>query len=129
MRWGSAIRICQNLVVRRTTNVPTVAFDEPSLADMIFLETRARADLFVTPPVVSPDAHNAARDPASQSSSTSAMGASASKQAEVKPKKICCACPITKQARDACLPENDEEKCKYLIDAHLRCLRDEGFDV
>ena len=56
------------------------------------------------------------------------MGASASKQAEVKPKKICCACPITKRARDACLPENDEEKCKYLIDAHLRCLRDEGFD-
>ena len=37
------------------------------------------------------------------------MGASASKPAEVKPKKICCACPITKQARDACLPENDEE--------------------
>ena len=106
-----------------------MAFDEPSLVDMIFLETRARADLFVTPPVVSSDAHNAARDPASQSSSTSAMGASASKQAEVKPKKICCACPITKQARDACLPENDEEKCKYLIDAHLRCLRDEGFDV
>jgi cytochrome c oxidase assembly protein subunit 17 len=57
------------------------------------------------------------------------MGASASKPAEVKPKKICCACPITKQARDACLPENDEEKCKYLIDAHLRCLRDVGFDV
>ena len=54
------------------------------------------------------------------------MGASASKQPEVKPKKICCACPITKQARDACLPENDEEKCKYLIEAHLRCLRDEG---
>ena len=106
-----------------------MAFDEPSLADMIFHETRARADLFVTPPVVWSDAHNAARDPASQSSSTSAMGASASKQAEVKPKKICCACPITKQARDACLPENDEEKCKYLIDAHLRCLRDEGFDV
>jgi cytochrome c oxidase assembly protein subunit 17 len=57
------------------------------------------------------------------------MGASASKPAEVKPKKICCACPITKQARDACLPENDEEKCKYLIDAHLRCLWDVGFDV
>ena len=74
-------------------------------------------------------AHIAARAPASQSSPRSAMGASASKQAEVKPKKICCACPITKRARDACLPENDEEKCKYLIDAHLRCLRDEGFDV
>ena len=57
------------------------------------------------------------------------MGASSSKVADAKPKKICCACPITKQARDACLPENDEEKCKYLIDAHLRCLRDEGFDV
>jgi cytochrome c oxidase assembly protein subunit 17 len=40
-----------------------------------------------------------------------------------------CACPITKNARDACIPVNDEDKCKYLIDAHLRCLRDEGFDV
>ena len=58
-----------------------------------------------------------------------AMGASASKMPETKPKKICCACPITKSARDACIPEHDEEKCKYLIDAHLRCLRDEGFDV
>ena len=57
-----------------------------------------------------------------------AMGASASTP-EAKPKKICCACPITKSARDACLPEHDEEKCKYLIEAHLRCLRDEGFDV
>lgn len=57
------------------------------------------------------------------------MGASASKMPETKPKKICCACPITKNARDACIPEHDEEKCKYLIDAHLRCLRDEGFDV
>ena len=57
------------------------------------------------------------------------MGASASKVADAKPKKICCACPITKNARDACIPEHDEEKCKYLIDAHLRCLRDEGFDV
>ena len=57
------------------------------------------------------------------------MGASVSKPAEVKPKKICCACPITKLARDACLPENGEEKCRYLIEAHLRCLRDEGFEV
>ena len=40
-----------------------------------------------------------------------------------------CACPITKNARDMCIPEHDEEKCKYLIEAHLKCLRDEGFDV
>ncbi|EEH57300.1 uncharacterized protein MICPUCDRAFT_9947, partial [Micromonas pusilla CCMP1545] len=48
---------------------------------------------------------------------------------ETKPKKICCACPITKNARDACIPEHDEEKCRYLIEAHLKCLRDEGFNV
>ena len=57
------------------------------------------------------------------------MGASSSKVADAKPKKICCACPITKNARDACIPEHDEEKCKYLIEAHKQCLRDEGFDV
>ena len=57
------------------------------------------------------------------------MGASSSKVADAKPKKICCACPITKNARDACIPEHDEEKCKYLIEAHKRCLRDEGFNV
>ena len=57
------------------------------------------------------------------------MGASASKVADAKPKKICCACPITKNARDACIPEHDEEKYKYLIEAHKQCLRDEGFDV
>lgn len=59
-------------------------------------------------------------------------GAGASKTAaapETKPKKICCACPITKNARDACIPEHDEEKCRYLIEAHLKCLRDEGFNV
>ena len=53
----------------------------------------------------------------------------AAADADAKPKKICCACPITKNARDACIPEHDEEKCKYLIEAHKQCLRDEGFDV
>lgn len=68
------------------------------------------------------------------------MGASGSKPAassapigaDGKPKKICCACPETKRARDECVVEHgtDEDgKCKALIDAHLKCLRSEGFDV
>jgi cytochrome c oxidase assembly protein subunit 17 len=68
------------------------------------------------------------------------MGATGSKPAtssapigaDGKPKKICCACPETKRARDECVVEHgtDEDgKCKALIDAHLKCLRSEGFDV
>lgn len=44
-------------------------------------------------------------------------------------KKICCSCPETKTARDECIVKNGEEKCKYLIEAHKVCLRDEGFNV
>ena len=68
------------------------------------------------------------------------MGASASKTAassapigaDGKPKKICCACPETKRARDECVVmhgSEDDGKCKELIGKHLRCLRAEGFDV
>ena len=46
-------------------------------------------------------------------------------------KKICCCCPETKQARDACVLQNGEEdeNCKKLIELHKECLRGEGFDV
>ncbi|KAJ4838872.1 hypothetical protein Tsubulata_044657 [Turnera subulata] len=49
---------------------------------------------------------------------------------ESKPKKkICCACPDTKRLRDECIVEHGETACAKWIDAHLRCLRAEGFNV
>ncbi|MCO5557994.1 hypothetical protein L7F22_011568 [Adiantum nelumboides] len=59
--------------------------------------------------------------------------ASITKQAiaaqEAKPKKkICCACPDTKRLRDECIAEHGPEDCGQLIEAHLRCLRAEGFN-
>lgn len=51
------------------------------------------------------------------------------KAKEQKPKKICCACPETKKARDACIVERGEDKCGELIEAHLKCLRAEGFNI
>ena len=46
-------------------------------------------------------------------------------------KKICCSCPTTKKARDACTLEHgpDSDLCKELIEAHKVCLRSEGFIV
>jgi len=46
-------------------------------------------------------------------------------------KKICCCCPDTKQARDACILAKGEEddECKRLIELHKECLRGEGFTV
>lgn len=44
-------------------------------------------------------------------------------------KKICCACPETKSARDECVLMYGEDKCGSFIDAHKMCLRKEGFDV
>ncbi|KAK4771178.1 hypothetical protein SAY87_031710 [Trapa incisa] len=47
-----------------------------------------------------------------------------------KPKKrICCACPDTKKLRDECIVQHGEEACKKWIDAHIKCLRAEGFNV
>lgn len=49
---------------------------------------------------------------------------------ETKPKKrICCACPDTKKLRDECIVENGESACTKWIEAHLMCLRSEGFKV
>lgn len=44
-------------------------------------------------------------------------------------KKICCACPDTKRARDACVVGKGEEFCKKEIAEHNACLRLDGFDV
>ena len=44
-------------------------------------------------------------------------------------KKICCACPETKQARDYCVVSNGPEACVELIEAHKKCLRDDGFQI
>jgi cytochrome c oxidase assembly protein subunit 17 len=49
---------------------------------------------------------------------------------ETKPKKkICCACPDTKKLRDDCIVQNGEDACGKFIEAHLQCLRAEGFSV
>ncbi|XP_006878611.2 cytochrome c oxidase copper chaperone isoform X1 [Amborella trichopoda] len=46
-----------------------------------------------------------------------------------KRKKICCACPDTKRLRDECIVEHGEAACSKWIEAHLQCLRAEGFNV
>lgn len=49
---------------------------------------------------------------------------------EAKPKKkICCACPDTKKLRDECIVEHGQSACTKWIEAHLLCLRSEGFKV
>ena len=49
--------------------------------------------------------------------------------AEGKHLKPCCACPETKKPRDTCIMEKGEENCKYLIEAHLNCMRNLGFKI
>ncbi|WOL13896.1 hypothetical protein Cni_G22676 [Canna indica] len=63
--------------------------------------------------------------------SASSQGLTASgSQDNSKPKrKICCACPDTKRLRDECIVEHGEAACGKWIEAHLRCLRAEGFNV
>lgn len=48
---------------------------------------------------------------------------------DARPKKICCACPDTKKLRDECVVEHGEAACSKWIEAHLKCLRAEGFNV
>ncbi|GAA5905633.1 hypothetical protein JCM6882_008733 [Rhodosporidiobolus microsporus] len=52
--------------------------------------------------------------------------------------KPCCACPDTKKARDDCFlkfgsnadDSNDSaDKCKEIVAAHRRCMRELGFNV
>jgi len=47
-------------------------------------------------------------------------------------KKICCACPDTRKARDACTVTavgDPESVCRQVIEAHNACLRADGFQV
>ncbi|XP_010776584.1 cytochrome c oxidase copper chaperone [Notothenia coriiceps] len=46
-----------------------------------------------------------------------------------KPLKACCACPETKQVRDACIIEKGAESCTELIEAHKDCMRALGFKI
>ncbi|KAJ7552162.1 hypothetical protein O6H91_06G044700 [Diphasiastrum complanatum] len=46
-----------------------------------------------------------------------------------KKKNICSTCPQIKRLRDECIIEHGLDACKSLIDAHLRCLRAEGFNI
>lgn len=81
-------------------------------------------------------ANSASEDPRLQSSepdrsishSPSATETSTASQTKLK-KKICCACPDTKQARDDCIIQNGEDACAALVEAHKVCLRSEGFNV
>ncbi|KAI5475385.1 cytochrome c oxidase copper chaperone [Pseudohyphozyma bogoriensis] len=52
--------------------------------------------------------------------------------------KPCCACPETKKARDDCFllygsnadeGSNSSDKCKAIVDEHLKCMRSLGFNV
>lgn len=52
-----------------------------------------------------------------------------SEVATAKKKNICCACPEAKLLRDDCVVEHGQEACTKWIDAHLQCLRKEGFKV
>ncbi|THG19186.1 hypothetical protein TEA_002278 [Camellia sinensis var. sinensis] len=76
--------------------------------------------------------------PVQNPSSASALSGSSKDQgptitasgADMKPKKkMCCACPDTKKLRDECIVEHGEAACSKWIDAHLKCLRAEGFNV
>ena len=69
------------------------------------------------------------------------MSSSSQEQSIVKPpqsgtvlvgksgKKICCACPVTKKERDECVVLNGPEACEEKIEAHQRCLREDGFQM
>ncbi|CAN1175785.1 Cytochrome c oxidase copper chaperone 1, partial [Linum perenne] len=63
------------------------------------------------------------------SSSPSKQDSSSSSEAAKPKKKICCACPETKQLRDECIVEHGESACAKWIEAHRMCLRAEGFNV
>jgi len=43
--------------------------------------------------------------------------------------KACCACPETKRVRDACIVEKGQENCTELIEAHKKCMREQGFNI
>ncbi|KAJ2167864.1 hypothetical protein GGH19_000730 [Coemansia sp. RSA 1807] len=53
------------------------------------------------------------------------------KSKDDKPKP-CCVCLETKKARDVCyfdLGDGAEVKCRYLVEAHKKCMADFGFKI
>ncbi|UVC49612.1 Cytochrome c oxidase copper chaperone [Theileria orientalis] len=50
-------------------------------------------------------------------------------QGSTDKKLPCCVCKETKEARDLCIAKNGLDKCKEFVEAHNRCLRNEGFTV
>ncbi|KAM7349024.1 cytochrome c oxidase copper chaperone COX17 [Cochliomyia hominivorax] len=56
--------------------------------------------------------------------------ANGTEQQAAKPKcKACCACPETKKVRDQCIVEKGESECGDLIEAHKKCMREQGFNI
>lgn len=70
--------------------------------------------------------HNTTRNPPL---SSVLENKSTSQTVNTSGKKICCACPDSKRARDECIVINGEEACQSFIDAHKACLRSQGFNV
>lgn len=54
---------------------------------------------------------------------------SKSSQVSKSGKHLCCVCKETKEARDSCIAKNGLDQCKKFVEAHNKCLRDEGFTV
>ncbi|KAL2918892.1 hypothetical protein HK105_201726 [Polyrhizophydium stewartii] len=68
--------------------------------------------------------------PAAGASSQAVPAALAGTPAAEAPKcKPCCACPDTRKARDECVFNLGEDKCKDLIKAHQDCMRSMGFNI
>eukprot|EP00897_Mesotaenium_endlicherianum_P004179 jgi/Mesen1/378/ME000010S_10835 len=61
------------------------------------------------------------------SSAAGGAGKEGSSKQMAPKKKICCACPDTKEKRDMCIAEKGPEACAKYIEAHKICLRSEGF--
>jgi len=113
------------------------------------VETAAPAEAEATPaapaetPVEAPAAPSEAETtpeapseaPAAPVEADAAPAADAPAETEVAEKKpppkckACCACPETKLVRDKCIIENGAENCEELIAAHLKCMRDMGFNI
>ena len=70
--------------------------------------------------------------PASPANAAAGTTAAAGPKLGLSGKKICCACPETRKARDTCTVTangDPEEVCRAAIEAHNACLRADGFHV
>ena len=69
---------------------------------------------------------------AAASSPEDGSGTSGAPKLGLSGKKICCACPDTRRARDACTVTangDPEVACRAVIEAHNACLRADGFQL